>query len=136
MLAEDPCARGHFDKRLHGKYIKWTQRQKDTLTRAFMKTGWTTPWVIDARDISIEKGGKEFDTDDPRCVALHAFAVSLAPPSSAGEIDDLPSPTLRLTREIPSPTTAKYVSSWADVQESAFLLTCTENIEDETILKK
>ena len=55
-----------------------------------MKTGWTTPWVIDARTIWINKGCDEFDTDDPRCVALRAFAVSLAPASSAGEIGDLP----------------------------------------------
>ena len=100
VLAEDFCARERLSKSLHGKYIKWRTRQKDTLARAFMKTGWTTPWVIDANYIRIEKCGKEFDTDDPRCVALHAFAVSLAPPSSAGKIYDLPSGRTRSAERV------------------------------------
>ena len=94
MLAHDPRATIHLaihlaHSRLHGKYIRWQYQQKNTLARAFMKTGWTTPWVMDAQHISIGKPNG-IDADDPRCVALRAFAVSLAPPSSAGEIGDLP----------------------------------------------
>ena len=92
MLAHDPPwgpGQRDLSKSLHGKYIRWQYQQKNTLARAFMKTGWTTPWVMDAQHISIGKPNG-IDADDPRCVALRAFAVSLAPPSSAGEIGDLP----------------------------------------------
>lgn len=104
VLACDPVSMPNLSKSLHGKRIRWEHQQKNALARAFVKTGWTTPWVMDARDIYIDRGTTidsrrmrayefdtyEFDTDDPRCVALRAFAVSLAPPSSAGEIGDLP----------------------------------------------
>ena len=82
MLAYDP--RSFHDL----SSLSWQQQQKNALVKAFMKTGWTTPWVIDAHRIVICNYASR--TDDPRCVALRAFAVSLAPPSSAGEIGDLP----------------------------------------------
>jgi len=92
VLAHDSCNLDIVEQS-HESWQTWLPEQENKFARAFVKTAWTTPWVVDATSIWITKfpSKADFDADHPRCVALREFALSLAPPSSVDEIKELPS---------------------------------------------